>query len=121
MAIRFLDDISSEGSSTFEDGVSAQDFFAYTGNLMNSICAVSAVLEELVTSPERLSWNNTVTIISLSSDNWNSVYNYVNAASGVELKQQEATTFVMDTSADILAANNMVLVTPHLITDGGFF
>lgn len=121
MAIRFLDDISSEGSSTFVDGVSAHDFFAYTGNLMNSLCAVSAVLEELVSGPERASWNNTVTVVSLSSGNWNSVYNYVNASSGIELKQQEATAFVLNASANTLTANNMVLVTPHLITDGGFF
>jgi hypothetical protein len=121
MAIRFLDDITSEGSSTFVENVSAHDFFAYTGNLMNSICAVSAVLHELVTDPERLSWTNTATIVSLKASNWDAAYSFAQKNSAAEINQDKATTFVINTSADIIATNDMVLKTPFIITDGGFF
>lgn len=120
MAIRFLDDITSDSSVSFADGVSAQDFYAMSGHLMNSLCAVSAVLSELIASDVRSTWNNTATIVSVGANKWDSVYAYVNASSGIELNQELTTTFVINNSADIVSANDMVLRTPYIITDGGF-
>jgi hypothetical protein len=120
MAIRFLDDITSEGSSTFLDNVSAQDFYAFSGHLMNSLCAVSAVLTELVATNERTKWNNIATIVSIGASKWDQSYSYLTANSGMEVEQQQATAFVLNNSANIVTVNEMILVTPHIITDGGF-
>jgi hypothetical protein len=121
MAIRFLDDITSEGSSTFLDNVSAQEFFAYSGLLMNSLCAVSAVLTDLVANSDRVAWNNVVTVVSLGASKWDQAYSLVSANSAIEIKQEQATSFVVSNSANIIAANEIVLLKPQIITDGGFF
>jgi hypothetical protein len=38
----------------------------------------------------------------------------------MEVEQQQATAFVLNNSANIVTVNEMILVTPHIITDGGF-
>jgi len=120
MAIRFLDDITADGSSTFADNISAHDFFADSGLLMNSLCAVSAILTELVANTDRVAWNNVVTVVSLGADKWDQAYNYILSTSAIEVNQELVTTFVLNNSANILTANEMVLNTPYFITDGGF-
>lgn len=120
MAIRFLDDITADGSSTFADNISAHDFFADSGLLMNSLCAVSAILTELVANTDRVAWNNVVTVVSLGADKWDQAYNYILSTSSIEVNQELVTTFVLNNSANILTANEMVLNTPYFITDGGF-
>jgi hypothetical protein len=120
MAIRFLDDITADGSSTFTSNVSAQDFYADSGHLMNSLCAVSAILTELVADTDRVAWNNVVTVVTIGGPKWDSVYNHIQATSAIEANQELATSFVLSNSANIITANEMVLNTPYFITDGGF-
>jgi len=87
-------------------------------NSFSSVFSVNNKVGNVVITTGDLGLTDLVSTFDSNSANWQAAYSYLEVASGIEQNQQQATSFTLQNSSNVLQVNNLVLSNSSNWVDG---